>query len=108
MPILSIDYVHKYVCMYIQPSPVTPPPITGISEEEAEELRLTISELKEELTTTRVNLGRVETNNAKLSESALSSNTNVPRTVACSELYLQMSVHFASHRPAGEGACEGC
>ena len=67
---------------------MTPPPITGISEEEAEELRLTISELKEELTTTRVNLGRVETNNAKLSESALSSSTNVPRTVACSEVYV--------------------
>ena len=69
-PILGKCTCFNFFLFSFQPSPVTPPPVTGISEEEAEGLRLTISELKDELSSTRVNLGRAETNNAKLSESS--------------------------------------
>jgi methyl-accepting chemotaxis protein len=50
------------------PSPATPPPPPGISEEEAEELQNTIDQLRDEVMQTRLNLGQVESANAKLTQ----------------------------------------
>ena len=62
----STTFYHTH--LPCQPSPPTPPPPTGISDEEADELRSTIDELRDEVTQTRLNLGKVETANSKLSQ----------------------------------------